>query len=367
MTYKSAKDTQYLAVVNSGLPEDGYPFSLKQSFHGYDQEFRYLIKGYLPACCLCMVYGASGTFKSFHALNWAVHVALGRRWNGCRVNQAPVLYIIGEGGHGVLQRIKALADEYNNGAHISNLYRIDHAVPLSDPRAVHSLSTQIKAKEKELGCSFGLIVIDTLARCFGPGDENKSDEMNRFISACDIVRAETGATVLVVHHSGKADKQSARGSSALRAACDAEFRVERVGQNDPAFVLVSTKMKDGVEPQRQLFQLHERVVRKDCDGEDITTLVCGQNGFEVGEFEANEPKASPKELLVLRAVQQLVDDGLDVRRADVLALLKNAGHDTKHFARWLNGTIKKGLIGEQHGQLILLEDTDFQLPAPEDY
>jgi RecA-family ATPase len=75
-------------------------FSLAQGWEGFDQQFSYLIKGYLPANSFGMIYGASGSYKSFHALSWAVHVALGLDWNGCRVQGRPVLYIAGEGGGG---------------------------------------------------------------------------------------------------------------------------------------------------------------------------------------------------------------------------------------------------------------------------
>ena len=39
-----------------------------------------------------------------------------------------------------------------------------------------------------VGAKPGLIVLDTLARCFGGGDENSTQDMSRFVSACDAIR-----------------------------------------------------------------------------------------------------------------------------------------------------------------------------------
>lgn len=94
-----------------------------------------------------------------------------------------------------------------------------------------------------------LVVIDTLARCFGGNDENDARDMGAFIEGCDVIKQKTGATVLVVHHSGKDEAKGARGSSSFRAALDAEFNVKREGQGQ-ALILSCTKMKDAEEPER---------------------------------------------------------------------------------------------------------------------
>ena len=67
-----------------------------------------------------------------------------------------------------------------------------------------------------------LVVIDTLARNFGTGDENDQRDMNAFVKGCDTLREEfDGATVLVVHHPGKDQRRGARGSLVLAGAVDA--------------------------------------------------------------------------------------------------------------------------------------------------
>jgi RecA-family ATPase len=65
-----------------------------------------------------------------------------------------------------------------------------------------------------------LIVIDTLARNFGGGEENTSQDMSRFIDSGDKLRKDFSASVLVLHHPGKNTEKGARGHSALLAGVD---------------------------------------------------------------------------------------------------------------------------------------------------
>ncbi|MGF1740618.1 AAA family ATPase [Vibrio profundum] len=325
-------------------------FHLVNGFDGFDIEFSYLIKGYLPANSLGMVYGASGSFKSFHALSWAVHVALGKPWNGQRVNKTPVLYIAGEGGIGVPRRIKALADTYNNGKPIENLYRLDHPVAMGSVADIDQLIRTMEEKSNSIGVKFGLVIIDTLARCFGSGDENKTEDMSRFVAACDRMKSHVGATVIVVHHSGVADKERARGSSALRAACDFEYRVDRVKDDAPAFVLTSTKAKDDKEKPQQMFRMAPVSLFTDSDGDEVQTLVASNVGEEPPvEEEQQETRLTDTEQMVYQVVRARQQAGHPTTRGMVRDDLKAQGISTKSLSRWLNGCMEKGVIDENEG------------------
>jgi putative DNA primase/helicase len=67
----------------------------------------WLIDGILPANKLSVVYGASGTGKSFLALDWGLSIATGTGWQGNRVKQGGVAYIAAEKGPGYKHRIQA--------------------------------------------------------------------------------------------------------------------------------------------------------------------------------------------------------------------------------------------------------------------
>ncbi|PMM44929.1 helicase RepA family protein [Vibrio breoganii] len=326
-------------------------FEFKFGSEGFDEEFSYLIKGYLPTGALGMVYGASGSFKSFLALGWACHVALGRDWNGCRVSKQPVLYIAGEGGIGVPRRIRALEKKYNQGNQIENLYRMDFPVSMGDVAQVNQLTETIEHYERELGVKFGLIIIDTLARCFGSGDENKTEDMGRFIAACDRIKAQVGVTILIVHHSGVADKERARGSSALRAACDFEYRIERLDAAKPAMILANTKSKDEKEQSSQMFTLDSIFLFMDSDGENVTSLAAVDIGEEPPAVEEQKSPLSPNEQSLYQIVRSRMADGKQVPVQIVRDEMKAQGLNINNFSRWLAGAIAKGALEEKEGFL----------------
>ena len=68
---------------------------------------RWCVKDVLPAQGLAVIYGASGSGKSFLALDLACAIAEGRRWFGYRVEQRPVVYLCLEGQAGFRLRIAA--------------------------------------------------------------------------------------------------------------------------------------------------------------------------------------------------------------------------------------------------------------------
>ncbi len=75
--------------------------------------------------------------------------------------------------------------------------------------------------------------------------------MSAFVSACDALKADTGATVLLVHHCGLSDKTRSRGNMALKAALDAEYRLDK--DADWRIRFEATKMKDSIEPEPAAF------------------------------------------------------------------------------------------------------------------
>jgi hypothetical protein len=99
-----------------------------------------------------------------------------------------------------------------------------------------------------------LIVVDTVARSFGGGDENSTRDMGSFVAGCDDIRAAAdGATVLLVHHTGHGEKHRARGAMALHAALDASYRMEK--GEDGVVRLEAVKMKDAPIPEPMAFKL----------------------------------------------------------------------------------------------------------------
>ena len=119
-----------LAEVDA-LPTKSPKVELQYGSVGYDQEQSFVIKGLIPECSFASIYGPSGSFKSFLALDWACHIATGKDWDGHKVKQGAVLYVAGEGGFGVTQRVRAweLQHKVNN---LDNLARLPVPIFPSD-------------------------------------------------------------------------------------------------------------------------------------------------------------------------------------------------------------------------------------------
>jgi hypothetical protein len=197
----------------------------------------WLLEGILPRGGFACVYGPPAVGKTFLALDWALSVSCGRDWFGKPVQKGLVVYIAAEGLHSIKPRMAAW-QEARHVPHIEDFLTLDSGLNLLEANAADWLLTEIAAKTSKQPALF---VVDTLARCMGDGDENTAQAMGAFIKSIDRLRLATGATVLAVHHPGKQVEKGARGSSALKAAVDAEMEVT---SRDGLITLASTKQKD---------------------------------------------------------------------------------------------------------------------------
>lgn len=211
----------------------------------------FLIDGLIEIDTLGQIFGNPGAGKTFLGVALALCVATGTPFHGRPVKKGPVLFIAGEGHNGLARRIHAWSKDQGiplDGVQLYKSERAAHFLDHDDAAAVIAAADEVASKEPPV-----LIVIDTLARNFGPGDENSTADMGAFIAALDDLRARyPGSVVLLVHHSGHSEKQRARGATALKGALDFEFRVEKGGDT---ISLHCSKMKDAEEPAPMHFQL----------------------------------------------------------------------------------------------------------------
>jgi hypothetical protein len=112
-----------------------------------------------------------------------------------------------------------------------------------------------------------LVIVDTLARNFGSGDENSTKDMNAFVESLDLIRAAAVA-VTVIHHTGKDAGRGERGSTALRGAADT---VILAAQDDTGLGLKCDKMKDGQPFTPYVVKFVPQIVGTDSEGEEIVS------------------------------------------------------------------------------------------------
>jgi len=213
-----------------------------------------VIENLLPLGSLVCLFGEPAKGKSFVALDMAFCISQGIPWHGLKVEQGSVIYIAGEGLDGIAKRIKALTSKYGCDDP-KDFYLSNGSIDLADNKSVQSLLHELSGKK-----SIKLIVVDTMHRNF-TGDENSAKDIAMLVKHADDLKDQTGATILIVHHSGKSKQSEARGSSAFKAALDVEIKVT----NEKGVVtLKNTKMKDS-----KLFEpLHFKLTTKLLDERD---------------------------------------------------------------------------------------------------
>lgn len=233
----------------------------------------YLVKGWLDREALSVVFGESNVGKTFFALDLAVHVAAARDWHGHKVSgklghTSPVMYVACEGGLSLNNRFEAI--RRRNPALVSaaepNFMLLPTILNLCDCNETASLIDAIENR-----CDRpSLIIIDTLAMAFGSGDENTAKDMGLFIGNCASLRAETGAHVMVIHHSGKNISKGARGSGSLRAAADSEIELTRSGD---VIMAKDRKQRDKEKGKVFAYKLQSVFLGNDEDGDAVTSAV----------------------------------------------------------------------------------------------
>jgi hypothetical protein len=199
---------------------------------------QFLVEGLIPEGATAEVHGPPGSGKSFFALAIACCVTRGLGFCGHPVRRGPVVYVVGEGLAGIGARLRAWKAEHGSGGSVG-LYFRNGPVQLLDRADV----TRFIARVKGLPAPPALIVIDTLARCMVGGDENSAKDMGLAIAAIDHIRTETGAAILIVHHTGKSGELE-RGSTALRGAVDAMMLI----QNDGGRITISSEKEKDASP-----------------------------------------------------------------------------------------------------------------------
>jgi KaiC/GvpD/RAD55 family RecA-like ATPase len=259
----------------------------------------YLVSDFVEAECLAMIFGDPGCGKSFLAVDLALSVATGAGFHGRKVLTGPVVYLAGEGHNGLMRRIEAWAKEQKVDVSQCPLFLSQSAAQFLNDILVREVAAAVEAVKDAFGAP-RLIIVDTVARSFGGGDENSTPDMTKFVAALDQFRERYGCTILLVHHTGHTDKKRARGNMALKGALDAEYRVEKRGDG---VAIECTKMKDAPEPPPLHFALTSVVLGTGQDGKPITSAALRPTG----DFTSNVvQKMTENQLLGLNSYEAAV-------------------------------------------------------------
>ena len=273
-----------------------YPASeLAENIH----PINWAIKGVIEIGSLNYLIGDPSSGKTLLALDWAYCLSAGIDWHGIRTNPCDVVLIAGEGNEGLKRRIKALNIKYKQARAPSSLFMSGEAGNFMDPHKTIWIADSIKA----MGISPGLVIVDTMHRNM-EGDENDSQDVGLFIKNLDILMNELGCAVLVVHHCGHGDKTRGRGSSAIRAACDGEFVVNKDVDGFVKFECIKSKDFEAFKPMQ--FTVKEVGVGvMDDENNEMTAVYLEETEYAHKVHKVH--KLTNRESLILSALDDAVE------------------------------------------------------------
>lgn len=271
----------------------------------------WLLRPYLEADVLALMYGDYGTLKSFIALDWSMRIALG--WpaigHDFRRQARDVVFMSAE-GKGLWKRLRGWcvhncpSEEWQTVLKRARIYVVRRPVNLSDPSAMVHMIAGID----ELAIEPALIVVDTLSRNSSGEVEKSTGDAAAYLNAIDEhLRVRFGCSVLFVHHVGHVDKERHRGPIVLASNTDAELRITRPVANQLEVTLEVARLKDSDVPAA--IGLRGVVVDLgvvDADGHPQTTLAI--EGMDEAPGRARREPSGSNQQTMLGAVRQYVSE-----------------------------------------------------------
>ena len=258
----------------------------------------YFIDGFIQKGATHMLFGDPGCKKTFAAIDIGLSIACEEidSWCYMKIEHGPVIYLAGEGANGLRKRCKTWLMKHNVTPESIPFTVIDECFHLNDDKnpdySIENTIDNIRAIYEHPA----LIIVDTLHR-FYEGSENDSQDMGKYIYACEQLTRAFNCGTLTIHHTGNAqeNKGRARGSSSFRGAIDIEIKAEAFGDS---LHLDQTKNKDAKKITGLILDFEEVTLPPEWNrknGEPETSLVPKYSPYNnPNKFSASEDNTTHK-------------------------------------------------------------------------
>jgi hypothetical protein len=288
---------------------DRVPFMEGAAFAANFEDIDWLVEDVVPRAQVGVIYGASGSGKTFFALDMACAVQRGITWQYKHVTQADTFYIAAEAGNGIKKRIAAYIQEKGEGA---MPWFVDYQPNMAEIDCVHAISESIKLRSNNAG----LIFLDTLALSHD-GDENSSKDMSLVLRHCKALSDDTGALVVLVHHTGKDESRGMRGSSSLYAGADFVLEILVQGRDHTMYV---DKLKDGERGAQFGFTLPSVKVGTTPRGKAITS--CYVKEEQVVRKKGHKPLTVEAQIFIFDVFVESLGMAISMTEAELVEAVK---------------------------------------------
>jgi len=213
----------------------------------------WLIEGFITEGSSVALIGESGSGKTFFALDIALSIASGKSWHNKDSKQGAVVYIAGESGSALQKRIYAWCQEAGTDWESLPFYLLNAPINLNDDKIMEVVADKLQNCVNDSGPP-RLIVLDTWASSLG-GDENTVVDTMHGINAIRALAAPYGTALLIIHHVGKSEKGTSRGSSSFHASMDFVYLVKR--KNPKTLTVSCIKSRDYAFPEIREFIIQQ--------------------------------------------------------------------------------------------------------------
>jgi len=314
----------------------------------------WLVDEILPEQAMGMLFGASGTFKSFLALDAALHVAHGLPWLGRRTEKGPVFWLAAEGGTSFGHRVNA----WHRARRLqvtSDLICIPVSVDLGNEawRVVEAVQSSASVTPR-------LAVIDTLSQTYTSGaEENSATDMANYLREIGSrLRDLWKCTVVIVHHSGHSATERPRGSSAIQANTSFLFGCWR-DEKEMLATLSCQHMKDGERFDDATFALSKIDLGTDRHGKQLSHLAArhlssAEEVQEAAEAEVRAGRGGKNQLLL--SLMQNGQKEAELRKVFYMECgLDNDEARRKAYYRARSMAIKSGFLEIAEGYVLTLK------------
>ncbi len=184
-------------------------------------EPEWLVEGLIQKRSTALMFGKSNSFKSFLAIDIGLSIDTGMDWHGHPVSAGGVLFVATEGANGVGRlRIPAWYQHHNVSEEDRRAFLYPQEICLDAADDVTALIAAMSIRG-----NFSLVVIDIFGGSM-KGSEIEDKTARAWVHGIQRILRETGASVLVIAHTGWQDDTRARMHTHFWGSFDSRLRME---------------------------------------------------------------------------------------------------------------------------------------------
>ena len=160
------------------------------------QPMKWLIEGWLPENSQAMLYGESGTGKSFVAIDMALSIACSEitDWHGLKIKHGGVLYLYGENFYRISVRLVGWAQAHGaKREDLDNIRIIPQPITITE-ESIKDIASEIEADGIK---NLKLIIVDSLIWHFA-GDPDSYSDAVQFLNNIAILQERFDCAALII-------------------------------------------------------------------------------------------------------------------------------------------------------------------------